>query len=166
MARNRQVPRRRGIAIGVASEVILRETAWRHPQLHQVGSRGIHLQRASSALRTRATTGVIVCWKGGIFRGWRIFAVHFSSAAALGFEEQSQVLRIWVGCSGSTTDCAGGREFHHSFGAGGGAGGAVSSTAGRDACRCTGGVFNKSVVCWLVVLSSRIAVCVLWGVSA
>ena len=59
------VPRRSGSAIGVASEVILRQTAWRHPQLHQVGSRGILLQRVSSALRTRATTGVIVVLEGG-----------------------------------------------------------------------------------------------------
>ena len=34
MARNWQVPRRSGSAIGVASEVILRETAWRHCQWH------------------------------------------------------------------------------------------------------------------------------------
>ena len=34
VARNRQVPRRSGSAIGVASEVILRETAWRHSQWH------------------------------------------------------------------------------------------------------------------------------------
>ena len=60
MARNRQVARRSGSAIGVASEVILRETAWRHSQWHQVGSRGILLQSPSSALRIRATTGVIV----------------------------------------------------------------------------------------------------------
>ena len=59
------VPRRSESAIGVASEVILRETAWRHPQWHQVGSRGILLQRGSSALRTRATTGVIVVLEGG-----------------------------------------------------------------------------------------------------
>ena len=65
MARNRQVPRRSGNAIGVASEVTLRETAWRHSQWHQVGSRGNLLQRASSALRTRATTGVIVVLEGG-----------------------------------------------------------------------------------------------------
>ena len=65
MARNRQVPRQSGSAIGVASEVILRATAWRHPQWHQVGSRGILLQRASSALRKRATTGVIVVLEGG-----------------------------------------------------------------------------------------------------
>ena len=139
MARNRQVPRQSGNAIGVASEVILRETAWCHSQWHQVGSRGNLLQRASSALRTRAKSGSSWCWKGGIFRGWRIFAVHFCSAAAP--EEQSRVLRIGVGWSGSTTDC--GREFHHCFGAGGSAGGAVSSSAGRDACRCTGGEFNE-----------------------
>ena len=65
MGRNRQVPRRSGSAIGVASEVILRETACRHPQWHQVGSRNILLQRASSALRTRATTGVKVVLEGG-----------------------------------------------------------------------------------------------------
>ena len=94
------------------------------------------------------------CWRGRIFRGQRIFAVHFCSAAAPGFEEQSRVLRIGVGWSGSTTDCAGGREFHHCFGAVG----AVSSSAGRDACRCAGGEFNKSVVCRLVVLPSRRAV--------
>ena len=40
-------------------------------------------------------------------------------------------------------DCAGGREFHHCFGAGGGAGGAISSSAGRDAGLCTGGEFTK-----------------------
>ena len=90
----------------------------------------------------------------------------FCSAAAPDFEEQSRVLRIGVGWSDSTTDRAGRHEFHHCFGAGGGAGGAVSSSAGRDACRCTGGEFTKSVVCWLVVLSSRRAVRVLWGVSA
>ena len=83
------------------------------------------------------------CWKGGIFQGLRIFAVHFCSAAAPGFGEQSLVLGIRVGWSGSTTDCAGGREFHHCFGAGG----AVSSSSGRDACRCTGGGFRKSVTC-------------------
>ena len=65
MARNRQVPRRSGSANGVASEVILRATAWCHPQWHQVGSGGILLQRASSALRTRETTGVIVVLEGG-----------------------------------------------------------------------------------------------------
>ena len=65
MARNRQVPRRSGRAIGVASEVILRETAWRHSQWHQVRSRDILLQRASSALSTWATTGVIVVLEGG-----------------------------------------------------------------------------------------------------
>ena len=65
MARNGQVPRRSGSAIGVAIEVILRETAWRHSQWHQVGSRGNLVQRASSALRTRATTGVIVVLEGG-----------------------------------------------------------------------------------------------------
>ena len=65
MARNRQVPRRSGSAIGVASEVILRESAWRHTQWHQVGSRGNLLQRASNALRTRATTGVIAVLEGG-----------------------------------------------------------------------------------------------------
>ena len=65
MARNRQVPRRRGSAIGVASEVIMREFALRHPQWHQVGSRGILLQRPSCALRTKATTGVIVMLEGG-----------------------------------------------------------------------------------------------------
>ena len=75
--------------------------------------------------------------RGGIFRRWRIFAVHFCSAAAP--EDQSRVLQIGVGWSGSTTDCTGGREFHHCFGAGG----AVSSSAGRDACRCTGGEFSK-----------------------
>ena len=48
-------------------------------------------------------------------------------------------------------------------GASSGAGGAISSSAGRDACRCTGGEFNKSVVWWLVGLSSRRAVSVLWG---
>ena len=64
MARNRQVPRRRGSAIGVASEVILRETAWRHSQWHQVGSRGNLLHRASSALRIRAKTGVTVVLEG------------------------------------------------------------------------------------------------------
>ena len=69
MARNRQVPRRGGSAIGVASEVILREPAWRHSQWHQVGSRGNLPQRASGALPTRATTGVIVVLEGGIFRG-------------------------------------------------------------------------------------------------
>ena len=94
----------------------------------------------------------------GVFRGYLIFAVHVCSAAAPGVEEQSRVLRIGVRSSGSTTNCAGGREFHHCFGAGGGAGGAVSSSAGRDASRCTGGEFTKSVVCWLVVLSSRRAV--------
>ena len=52
------------------------------------------------------------CWRGRIFRGWRIFAVHFCSTAAPGFEEQSRVLRIGVRSSGSTTNCAGGREFH------------------------------------------------------
>ena len=62
------------------------------------------------------------------------------------------------GWSGSTTDCAGGRQFHYCFGAGGGAGGAISSSAGRGACRYTGGEFNKSVVCWLVGLSSRRAI--------
>ena len=80
------------------------------------------------------------CWKGGIFRGWRIFAVHVWSTAPP--EQQSRVLRIRVGWSGSTTDCTGGREVHHYFGVGGGAGGSVSSSAGRDACRCTGGKFN------------------------
>ena len=65
MAHNRQVPRRSGSTIGVASEVILRAIAWRHPQWHQVGSRGIILQPASSALRTRETTGVIVVLEGG-----------------------------------------------------------------------------------------------------
>ena len=64
MARNRQVPRRKS-AIGVASEDILRETAWCHSQWHQVGSRGILQQRASSALRTRAKTGVTVVLEGG-----------------------------------------------------------------------------------------------------
>ena len=54
------VPRQSASAIGVASEVILRETAWRYLQRHQVGSRGVLLQRASSALRTRETTEVIV----------------------------------------------------------------------------------------------------------
>ena len=101
MARNRQVPRRSGGAIGVASEVILRATAWHPPQWHPVGRRGNLLQRASSALRTRAKTGSPWCWKEGIFRG-RIFAVHVCSAAAP--EEQSRVLRIGVGWSGSTTD--------------------------------------------------------------
>ena len=65
MARDRQVPRRSGGAIGVASEVILREPAWRYSQWHQVGSSGTLMQRASSALRTRATTGVIVVLEGG-----------------------------------------------------------------------------------------------------
>ena len=65
MARNRQVPRRSGSAIGLASEVILREPAWRHPQRHQVGSRGILLQRTSGALRRRETSGVIVVLEGG-----------------------------------------------------------------------------------------------------
>ena len=65
MVRNRHVPRRSGNAIGVASEVILRATAWRHPQWHQVGSRGFLLQRVNSALRTRETTGVIVVLEGG-----------------------------------------------------------------------------------------------------
>ena len=153
MARRRQVPRRSGSAIGVASEVILRATACRHPQWHQVGSRVNLVQRASSALRTREATEVIVVLEG-VFRGYRIFAVHFCSAAAPGVEEQSRVLRIGVRSSGSTTNCAGGREFHHCFGAGG----AVSSSAGRDASRCTGGEFTKSVVCWLVVSSSRRAV--------
>ena len=49
----------------MASEVILRETAWRHSQWYQVGSRGILLQRASSALRTKETTGGIVVLEGG-----------------------------------------------------------------------------------------------------
>ena len=142
----------------MASKVILRATAWRHPQWHQVGSRGILLQRASSALRTRETTGVIVMLEGGDRPRVADLRIHFCSAAAPGFEEQSRVLRIGVGWSGSSTDCAGGREFHHGFGAGGGAGGAVSSSVGRDACRCTGGEFQKSVVYWLVVLSSRRAV--------
>ena len=166
MVRNQQVPRRSGSAIGVASEVILRATAWRHPQWHQVGSRGI-LLRASSALRTRVTTGVIVVLEGGdLPRVADLRGPLLLLSAAPGFEEQSRVLRIGVGWSGSTTDCAGGREFDHCFGAGGGAGGAVRSSAGRDACRCTGGELTKSVVCWLVVVSSRRAVCVLWGVSA
>ena len=65
MARNRQVPRQSESVIVVASEVILRETARRHLQWHQVGGRGILLQRASSALRTRAITGVIVVLEGG-----------------------------------------------------------------------------------------------------
>ena len=34
----------------------------------------------------------------------------------------------------------------------------ASAPAVRDACRCTGGEFTTSVVCWLVVLSSRRAV--------
>ena len=84
------VPPRTGSAIGVASEVILRETARSHPQWHQVGSRSILLQRASSALRTKAKIGVIAVLERG--------------------------------------------DLHHCFGAGG----AVSSSAGRDACRCTG----------------------------
>ena len=29
------------------------------------------------------------CWKGGIFRGWRIFAVHFCSAAAAAARHKS-----------------------------------------------------------------------------
>ena len=99
MARNRQVPRRSGSAIGVASEVILREIAWRHPQWHQVGSRGILLQRASSAFRTRVKTSVI--------------------------ERRRRT---------------------------------ISSSAGHDTCHCTGGEFNKSVVCWLDGLSSRRAI--------
>ena len=112
VARNWQVPRRSGSAIGVASEVILRATAWRHPRWHQVGSRGILLQRASSALRTRATTGVIVVLDGG------------------------DLPRV--------TDLRGPLL--------------LSSSAGRDACRCTGGEFTKFLVCWLVVLTSRRAV--------
>ena len=44
--------------------VILRDTAGRHHQWHQVGSRGNLLQRASSALRARETTGVIVVLEG------------------------------------------------------------------------------------------------------
>ena len=47
------------------------------------------------------------CWRGGIFRGYRIFAVHVCSAASPGFKEQSRVFRIGVGWSGFTTDCAG-----------------------------------------------------------
>ena len=65
MARNGQAPRRSASATGVVSEVIWRYPAWRHPQWRQVGSRGILLQRPSSALRTRATTGVIVVLEGG-----------------------------------------------------------------------------------------------------
>ena len=103
-------------------------------------------QGHSSAARQQRpprAPGLSWCWRGGIFRGSRIFAIHFRSAAAPGFEDQSRVLRIGVGWSGSTTDCAGGREFHHRFGAGGGDVGAVSSSAGRDTCCCTGGEFNK-----------------------
>ena len=59
------VPWRSGGHIGVANEVILRVTAWRHSQWHQVGSRGILRQRVSSALRKRATTGAIVVLEGG-----------------------------------------------------------------------------------------------------
>ena len=119
MARNRKAPRRSGSAIGVASEVILRETAWRHSQWHQVGSRGKFCSAPAAPSAQGQKSGSSWCWKGGIFRGWRIFAVHVCSAAAP--EEQSRVLRIGVGWSGSTTDCAGGSEFHHCLGASGGA---------------------------------------------
>ena len=116
------------------------------------------MQRASSAVRTRETTGVIVVLEGGDLprvadlRG----PLLLSSSPRLRRTIPDPPDRVeW---SGSTTDCAGGREFHHCFGARGGAGGAVSSIAGRDACRWTGGEFTKSVVFWLVVLSCRRAV--------
>ena len=158
MARNGQLSRPSGNAIGVAREVILRATAWRHPQWHQVGSRRILLQRASSALRTRETTGVIVVLEGGDLS--RVADLR----GPLLLSSSTRLRRTIPGppdrgrWSGSTTDCAGGCEFHHCLGTGGGAGGAVSSSARRDACHGNGGEFTKSVVCWLVVLSSRRAV--------
>ena len=45
----------------VGSEMCIRDS----PQWHQVGSRGMLLQPAISALRTTATTGVIVVLEGG-----------------------------------------------------------------------------------------------------
>ena len=137
----------------MASEVILCATAWRHPQWHQAGCTEILLQHTSNALRTTETTGVIVVLEGGDLP-------RVSNLRGLLLVSSITTLRrttdplIGVGWSGSTTDCAGQREFRHGLGAGG----AVSSSAGRDACCCTGSEFTKSVICWLVALSSRHAV--------
>ena len=66
MARNRQVPRRSGTAIGVTSEVILRATAWRHPQWHEVGSRGKIFCSAPAAPSAQGKQpGSSWCWTGG-----------------------------------------------------------------------------------------------------
>ena len=148
MARNRQAPRRSGSAIGVASEVTLRATAWRHPQWHQVGSRGIIRQRVSSALRKRATTGVIVVLEGGDLprvvdlRGPLLPSSSIRRTIP-GPPDRGRVERLHNGlCKWTRVPPRLRRRWRP--------GGAVSSSAGRDACRCTGGEFNKSVVCWLV----------------
>ena len=90
MAQNRQVPRRS--AIGVASEVILRATTWCHPQWHQVGSRGILLQRASSALR--AHRGYRGAGGGGSSEGR-------GSSRSTSAQQQHQASKINPGSSGS-----------------------------------------------------------------
>ena len=164
MGRNRQVPRRSGSAIGVASEVILRETARSHPQWHQVGSRSILLQRASSALRTRETTGVIMVLEGGDLprvadlRGPLLLSSSIRIQTTIpGPPDRGRVERLHNGlqvdASSTTASAPVAAPAVPSAAAPGAMPAAAPGVSSiSDAWK------NKSVVCWLVGLSSRRAI--------